>query len=588
MLTELIVRNFAIIDQLRLDFAPGFNVLTGETGAGKSIILDAVTLVLGGRADATAVRAGSDGAYVEAGFRLDPALQAALRPVLEAEGLDEDGDEFVVLARELRANGRNICRVNGRTVSLSVLRQVADPLIDIHGQGEHLSLLRPRAHLPLLDAFGGLTAESAALAAEVRRLHTVQRELDELRRSQRDLTQRIEMLQFKIEDIRAAAPQPDEEETLRIERVRLANAEQLGRHAAEAVALLTTIDDDRPATLDLLGRVEHALAQLAKLDDTRQTSLETLQGLSFQLSELAGDVQDYLDALEFDSRRLNSVEARLETIGTLKRKYSEADVAGLLAAQARAEAELKTLENSEVRTAELEEERQRFLRRIGELAAALSAKRRTAADRLSAAVEHHLGDLKMEGARFAVEFQTQPAADGCYVTLDGAAQRLAFDQTGFDRVEFLISANPGEPPKPLVKVASGGETARLMLALKTALAQVDETPTLIFDEIDQGIGGRVGDIVGRKLWGLAAEADHQVIVVTHLPQLAGYGDAHFHVSKAVAAGRTTTHVDALDKAGRVRELAAMLGTQGDTAVSGAESILHHVEQTKVALPIEEY
>ena len=588
MLTELIVRNFAIIDQLRLDFDPGFNVLTGETGAGKSIILDAVTLVLGGRADATAVRAGSDGAYVEAGFRLDLALQAALRPVLEAEGLDEDGDEFVVLARELRANGRNICRVNGRTVSLSVLRQVADPLIDIHGQGEHLSLLRPRAHLPLLDAFGGLAAEREALATEVRRLHTVQRELDELRRSQRDLTQRIEMLQFKIEDIRAAAPQPDEEETLRVERVRLANAEQLGRHAAEAVALLTTIDDDRPAALDLLGRVEHALAQLAKLDDTRQTSLETVQGLSFQLNELAGDVQDYLDALEFEPRRLNSVEARLETINTLKRKYGEADITGLLAAQARAEAELKTLENSEVRTAELEEERERFLRRIGGLAAALSAKRRAVAERLSAAVEHHLGDLKMEGARFAVEFQAQPAADGCYATLDGVEQRLAFDQSGFDRVEFLISANPGEPPKPMAKVASGGETARLMLALKTALAQVDETPTLIFDEIDQGIGGRVGDIVGRKLWGLAAEADHQVIVVTHLPQLAGYGDAHFHVSKAVAGGRTTTHVDALDTTGRVRELAAMLGTQGDTAVSGAESILRHVEQAKVALPVEEY
>jgi len=588
MLSELVIRNFAIIDDLRLGFDPGFNVLTGETGAGKSIILDAVTLVLGERADATAVRAGSDAAYVEAAFRLHPALRDSLRPVLEAEGLDEDGDEFVVLARELRANGRNICRVNGRTVNLALLRQVADPLIDIHGQGEHLSLLRPRAHLPLLDAFGGLAAERETLAAEVRRLQGVQRELDELRRSQRDLSQRVEMLSFKAEDIRAAAMQPDEEETLRVERVRLANAEQLGRHAAEAVALLTTVDEDRPAVVDLLGRVEHALSQLAKLDDTRQPLLENLQGLSFQLSELSAEVQDYLDALEFDPRRLNATEARLELISSLKRKYGEADIAGLLAAQERAETELKTLEHSEVRTAELEAEREQFLRRIGGLAAALSARRREAAARLSAAVERHLADLKMEGARFGVDFQTQPAADGCYVTRDGDEQRLAFDQTGIDHVEFLISANPGEPLKPMAKVASGGETARLMLALKTALAQVDETPTLIFDEIDQGIGGRVGDIVGRKLWGLAAEADHQVIVVTHLPQLAGYGDAHFHVSKAVAGGRTTTHVDNLDEDGRVRELAAMLGTQGDTARSGAESILRHVEQAKVALPVEEY
>jgi len=221
------------------------------------------------------------------------------------------------------------------------------------------------------------------------------------------------------------------------------------------------------------------------------------------------------------------------------------------------------------------------------MAAGLSEGRRAAAESLSAAVESQLADLKMEGARFGVDFQTRPAVDGCYVTVDGDERRLAFDQTGIDQVEFLISANPGEPLKPLARVASGGETARLMLALKTALAQVDRAPTLIFDEIDQGIGGRVGDIVGRKLWRLAAEADHQVVVVTHLPQLAGYGDAHFHVSKSVEEGRTITHVSALDREGRLRELAAMLGTQGDSAVSGAESILRHAEQVKAGLLVEE-
>ena len=588
MLSELFVRNFAIIDELRLQLDPGFNVLTGETGAGKSIILDAVMLVLGGRADSTVIRAGKDEAYVEATFHLDTPLQDSLRPTLEAEGLDEEGGEYIVLAREMRANGRNICRVNGRTVSLSVLRQVADPLIDIHGQGEHLSLLRPRAHLPLLDAFGGLDGERRSLAAEVHKLHTVQRELEELRRSSRDMAQRIEMLQFKSQEIVAAALQPDDEETLRIERIRLANAEQLGRFAGEAIALLATVDEDRPSAIDLLGRVEHAMTQLAKLDDTRQESLSNLQGISFQLSEIAAELQDYLDALEYDSRRLNAVEGRLELISDLKRKYGEADVAGLLAAADRAEVELKTLENSGVRTAELETEQEAFLRRIGQMAGVLSQKRRAAAEHLSAAVEAHLADLKMEGARFGVDFHSQNTATGAFVTLDGEERRLAFDQTGIDQVEFLISANPGEPLKPVARVASGGETARLMLALKTALAQVDQTPTLIFDEIDQGIGGRVGDVVGRKLWGLATEADHQVVVVTHLPQLAGYGDAHFHVSKIVGDGRTITHVAALDKQGRVRELAAMLGTQGDTAVSGAESILRHVDGAKNGLPVEEY
>lgn len=587
MLSELFIRNFAIIDELRLRLNPGFNVLTGETGAGKSIILDAVTLVLGERADTTVIRAGTDEAYVEATFRLDETLQAELRPILEAEGLDEEGAEFVVLAREMRANGRNICRVNGRTVSLSLLRQVADPLIDIHGQGEHLSLLRPRAHLALLDAFGGLEAERRAVGDEVHHLRAVQRELEDLRRSGRDMAQRMEMLKFKFEEIGAAALQPDDEETLRVERLRLANAEQLGRHAGEAIALLATVDEDRPAITDMLGRVEHAMTQLAKLDDTRQDALATLQGIGFQLSELAAELQDYLDALEYDSRRLNAVEGRLELISDLKRKYNEPDVSGLLAASERAVAELQTLENSGVRTAELEAEQETYLRRIGRLAAALSAKRRAAAERLSAAVESHLAELKMEGAHFGVDFRTQPSAAGCYVSASDGEQRLSFDQTGIDQVEFLISANPGEPLKPLARVASGGETARLMLALKTALAQVDQTPTLIFDEIDQGIGGRVGDVVGRKLWGLAAEAGHQVVVVTHLPQLAGYGDAHFHVSKAVDAGRTITHVAGLDRAGRVRELAAMLGTQGDTAVRGAESILQHVAEAKNGLPVAE-
>lgn len=587
MLSELFIRNFAIIDELRLRLNPGFNVLTGETGAGKSIILDAVTLVLGGRADTTVIRAGTDEAYVEATFRLDEALQAELRPMLEAEGLDEEGTEFLVLAREMRASGRNICRINGRTVSLSILRQVADPLIDIHGQGEHLSLLRPRAHLALLDAFGGLEAERRVLAGEVHRLHAVQRELEDLRRSGRDLAQRTEMLKFKVEEIGTAALQPDDEETLRVERLRLANAEQLGRHAGEAIALLSTVDEDRPAITDMLGRVEHAMTQLAKLDDTRQDSLATLQGIGFQLNELAAELQDYLDALEYDPRRLNAVEGRLELISDLKRKYNEPDVSGLLAASERSLIELQTLENSGVRTTELEAEQETYLRRIGRMAVALSDKRHAAAERLSAAVESHLAQLKMEGAHFGVDFRTQPSAVGCYVSASGDEQRLSFDQTGIDQVEFLISANPGEPLKPLARVASGGETARLMLALKTALAQVDQTPTLIFDEIDQGIGGRVGDVVGRKLWGLAAEANHQVVVVTHLPQLAGYGDAHFHVSKVVDDGRTITHVAGLDRAGRVRELAAMLGTQGDTAVSGAESILHHVAEAKDGLPIVE-
>lgn len=584
MLSELSIRNFAIIDDLRLRFAAGFNVLTGETGAGKSIILDAVTLVLGGRADTTAIRSGSDEAYVEAVFRLDLTLQRVLAPVLQAEGLDDESEEYLVLAREVRESGRNIGRVNGRAVSLAVMRQIAEPLIDIHGQGDHLSLLRPQSHLPLLDAFGGLDSERERLAAEVRRLHSLQRELNELRRDKQDLAHRLEMLQFTIEELSLAGLEPDEEQALRAERVRLANAEQLGRHTAEALALLSSEDDDVATVADLLGRAESALSQLARLDESRQPALEEVQGLGFQVAELAAQLQNYLDALEVEPKRLDAIEERLEAIAFLKRKYSADSIAALLDVEERSREQLKGLQNTEVRTAELEAQQDELLRTVGSMAQTLSVQRIAVAGALAAAIEGHLSELRMDGAQFSVGFQTEPDEAGCYVTLDGREQRVAFDQSGIDRVEFLISANPGEPMKPMAKVASGGETARLMLALKTALAEVDETPTLIFDEIDQGIGGRVGDIVGRKLWNLAAQAGHQVVVVTHLPQLAGYGDAHYHVSKDIVDGRTVTAVTVLDRDGRVRELGQMLGTQGDVARDGAESILNQAERTKNAEP----
>lgn len=575
MLTELAILNFAIIDDLRMRFAPGFTVMTGETGAGKSIILDAVSLVLGGRADATAVRAGADRAYVEAVFDLPRALQELIVPQLKQEGLDEEPNNLLLLAREVRPNGRTISRINGRSVSLNYMRQIADPLVDIHGQGEHLSLLKPRAHLPLLDSYGSLDGERELLSTEVTNLRQVQRELAALQRDERLIAQRIDMLQYQKQEIEAANLREGEESELREERTRLANAEQLNRLAAEATAVLTGFDDETPAVVDLVGKAERALSQLARLDASRLALFENLQGLSFQLSELAAEVQHYRDKLEFNPLRLNELEERLELINMLKRKYGES-IAEVLATRERAARQLEQITHSKERAAELQAQEEDLLRRIGKSGQALSDKRKETARTLSTAVERQLNDLQMAGARFEVQFEREPAADGAYVE----DQRFAFDQTGLDRAEFLISANPGEPLKPVAKVASGGETARLMLALKTALAEVDGTPTLIFDEIDQGIGGRVGGVVGRKLWGLTTVGDHQVVVVTHLPQLAGYGDVHFHVSKQVIDERTITAVKNLDRSGRVAELAAMLGTGSDTAVGGAESILRQVHDSK--------
>lgn len=581
MLTELYIRNFAIIDELRLHFHSGFNVLTGETGAGKSIILDAVMLMLGGRADTTLVRSGAGEAYVEATFTLSDALKQIVAPILEAEGLDAEAEEHgdaVLLSRELRLNGRNICRVNGRTVNLSVLRDVAEPLIDIHGQGEHLSLLQPRSHLPLLDSYAGVQVERTALAQEIGALLEIRTELADLRQNERMLAQRADMLRYQIEEIEAAKLKEGEEEELRAERTRLANSEQLMKAASEAVNLLTGMDDESQAVADMLGQAERSLIQLTRYDETKGPLLERLQGLIYQLTEVSSELQSYLDEVEYNPSRLDFVEERLELLNLLKRKYGE-EIGKILALRDRAKLELTRIDNSEERIAELVKTEETYLRRCGEMALALSKKRQAAAARLATAVVTQLADLQMDGAQFEVHFERVPQFDGLYVE----GERLSFDKTGFDHAEFLISTNPGEPLKPMAKVASGGETARLMLALKTALAQVDQTPTLIFDEIDQGIGGRVGDVVGRKLWGLTAVAHHQVIVVTHLPQLAGYGDIHFHVSKAQADGRTTTRIKTLEGDGRVQELAAMLGTQGEHAVGGAESILALANGTKTAV-----
>ncbi len=574
MLSELSIRNLAIIEDLTLPLAAGFNVLTGETGAGKSIILDAMMLVLGGRADASLLRSGSETAHIEATFKLDSTLQQTIKPILENEALESEAPDELLLTRIIKSTGRTVSRINGNTVSTRLLKQVGESLIDIHGQGAHLGLLQPRSHLPLLDRYAGCVAEQVALAERVTALRQLESELASLQQDERTLAQRVDMLTYQVQEIETANLQPDEEDELKGERNRLANAEQLSNSAAATTVLLLGTDDDVPSAIDLIGQAERALATLAKLDEEKAPLLAQLQGVASELNDVAADVQAYQEGLEFNPDRLNEIEGRLEQISTLKRKYGES-VTQILAFHAKAAAELAAIQQSDVRKNELTAAIDRHLHDIGRYAQTLSKTRQNAAAHLQKAVEGQLGELRMN-ARFAVDFQVEATVDGAYV----ADERYAFDKTGIDKVEFLLSANPGEPPRPLAKVASGGETARIMLALKTALAQVDETPTLIFDEIDQGIGGRIGEVVGRKLWGLAAAGGHQVIVVTHLPQLAGYGDRHFHIRKEVVAGRTRTNATALDYHARVHELAAMLGTDSEHAIGGAAAILDNATRVK--------
>jgi DNA repair protein RecN (Recombination protein N) len=573
MLVELNITDFAIIDRLNLTFDRGFNALTGETGAGKSIIIDAVSMLLGGRADTTFVRADCDRARVEAVFRLPESLQTLINPILEREGLESDSPDTLVLGRELRSSGRNFCRVNGSTVNLGILAEIAGPLIDIHGQSEHLSLMQVRQHQRFLDRYAGLDSRRESLAEQVRQLRRVRHELAELQRDAQYLARRIDQLSFQVEEIQAAKLQPDEEAGLNLERNRLANAEQLGQLAGEAYRLLIEGNDQQPSAADLLGQAMRAIAGLVKLDPTLSELHDLAEGLTYQVEEVAGTLRDYSENVEFDPARLQQVEERLSLIFSLKRKYGNS-IEEIIEFGRRAQAELDGLSHSEERSQALREQEESLRHQIGRMALALSLARREAGQTLAQGVVAQLADLGMGRADFAVDLQWTDAPDGVYVEVEpGHIRTLASDERGIDRVEFLITPNPGEPLKPLVKIASGGETSRVMLALKTVLAQADDTPTLIFDEIDQGIGGRVGGVVGRKLRGLAHQGGHQVLCVTHLPQIAGYGDTHYHVTKQVSQGRTHTLVQSLSGDDRVEELAQMLGVISDSTRQSAREIL---------------
>ncbi len=581
MLAELVIADFAIIDKLHLRLAPGFNVLTGETGAGKSIIIDAVGALLGGRVESQVVRSGAERAIVEGMFDLSHASRAAIGPILaENDLVDEDQPELVLLSREMRANGRTTCRVNGRVVTAAVLRAIGEQLVDIHGQSEHLSLLRPKEHVDLLDRYAETWDAREQFASVVTRWRSVRRELDDLLRSEAELARRADLLKFQVEEIGAAHLKEGEEEALIVERNRLANAETLAALAGEAYAALYEGAGETPAALDALAQAHKAIAGLAKIDPKLAEHLATIEAVDAQVDDLAREISGYRDGIEFSPKRLEFVEERIDLIKRLKRKYAPSGaIADMLSFAQKAADELDQIEHSGERIEELRAEEDRLLRELGRLGKDLSEARRAAAERLSAGIEAELNDLRMSGARFAVDVKWVPSDTGAFV--DG--ERFAFDATGLDRIEFLIAPNVGEGLKPLVKIASGGETARLMLGLKTVLSRADQTPTLIFDEIDQGIGGRVGATVGQKLWGLSG--NHQVVCVTHLPQLAGFGDAHFKVEKTVDSDRTVTQVSALEGESRVEELAQMLGASGEGATLSAQEILAGVGEVKAKVAV---
>jgi DNA repair protein RecN (Recombination protein N) len=566
MLTDLSIENFAIIDRLELHLLPGLITFTGETGAGKSIIIDAVEVLLGGRAEAVMIRSEAERATMEAVFKVPETIQPYLEAILEREDLLEERG-MVTLGREIRRNGRNIARVNGRNVNTNLLTEIGEYLVDVHGQSEHLSLMRVRQHLHLLDRFAGVEGLLTRYSDTYRRLQSVRRSLNDLRQAEADAARRADLLTYQINEIEAAHLRPGEDDELREERNRLANAEGLASLTQEALQILDEGLPENPSATDLLGNVIQVITSLARLDPSQEPLSEQAQLLLDNLADISHTLHLYQENIEFNPKRLDQVEERLNLLHNLNRKYGKT-IEEVIEFASRAKQQLDEILHTEERIQELEHEEAELLQLLGVQGQELSDKRHHAAIQLAQAVEAELADLYMTGARFEVEFTQRPDPAGVPLK-DG--QRVAFDATGIEQVEFFVAPNPGEGLKPLVKIASGGETSRLMLALKNVLAKADQVPTLIFDEIDQGIGGRVGTVIGLKLWNLART--HQVLCVTHLPQLAAFGDQHFQVLKQVQEGRTHTIVENIEGEARLLELAQMMGEVSEGTRRSAQELL---------------
>ena len=541
-LLELAVVDLGLIDRLRLEFAPGLNVLTGETGAGKSLIIDALGLALGARAETTLVRHGAEIARVEALFDRIP--------------------EPLIAIREVTSAGRSTARVDDETITAARLVETTGPLVEIHGQHDQGRLLDPRWQRDLLDAYGGHGEARAAMATAVARWRENRTALTELATDPRELARRLELLEHEAVEIAGARLRIGEAEEI---RARLTAARHGATIAAGGAAIREALDGDGMTARAAAGLALREAHSLVRLDPRFETIAARLAGVDAELEDVAGEIRGLLDAVDHDAAAVAALEERLSVIYGLERRYGD-DEAAVLAHGERAAADAERLRGVDMERARREADDARLLGEVAAAAAALGALRRATAARLGAEVDAILGGLGFPRGAFDVALGRRPAAaDEPAIELDGDA--VGFDASGADEIVYRLAPNPGEPARPLARIASGGELSRVALAVKQVLAAADETPTLVFDEVDTGIGGRTADPLGRSLWVLARR--HQVLVVTHLPQIAAHADAHFRIVKRERDGRTVTEVARLDHEGRVAELAAMLGGGGDAGLGAA-------------------
>ncbi|ARY91679.1 MULTISPECIES: DNA repair protein RecN [Lacticaseibacillus] len=561
MLQELAIHDFAIIDNLALSFQPGMTALTGETGAGKSIIIDAVGLLAGGRGSVDFIRTGTAKASLEGLF--DAQANPATEAKLQAYGvMDPDQKDTVLLQRELFRSGRNVCRVNGHLVNTATLKAIGETLVDIHGQNEHQQLMHSETHLGLLDAFAGDDLlKIRQQYAEV--YHNYQHTLQAVKQKQaneQEWAQRLDMLKFQVNEIQSADLHPHEDTDLSTERERLANFQKINSALQESYALLS---DEEVNALDQIGQAMSSMQSIADLDPDFAAIADNLQSAYYSLQDVQNDLSNELDDQEFDEGRLDEVEKRLDLFNQLKRKYGET-LDEVIAYGKRAAAELSQMEQAETSVEDLDSTLKESRAQLQKLGSALSKRRHAAAKQLTKAIHEQLASLYMDKTVFSVHF----------------TKAKDFRPDGLDEAVFYIQTNPGEEAKPLAKIASGGELSRLMLAMKTIFARSEGVTAIIFDEVDTGVSGRVAQAIANKISLIAKSS--QVLCITHLPQVAAMADHEYVISKNVHDGRTTTQVNKLTAKARVDEIARMLAGEKITklTVEHAEELLKMADEFK--------
>ncbi len=570
MLQRLYVRNLAVIDEVEIHFQPHLNIITGETGAGKSILVGALGLVLGSRADVGLLRAGKDRAVVEAEFVLTPdhpVFELLERHDLEAE------DNFLLLRRELLASGRSRAFVNDIPVPATLLQEIGDRLVDLHGQHEHQTLLRPSTHIVYLDEFSGLRERVAEFGQLYKRVGDLQRELDRLRQQEQTLRERRELFEFQLREIDTVDPSVEEEEELVREEQILSNVQRLQE---ETTQVLTWLYEGEGSALDRIASALRQLERLGEIDAAFGRLAADLEQARVAVDEVAQSVLDYRAGIDADPARLEQVRSRLAEYTRLKKRYG-ASTGEVLRYRDKIAAQLGQFQNMNEQISELEDQIASLRRRLAELSLTLSKRRRSAAGDLEEAIQKKLAELGMPGSVFRVVFREEEDPSGI-VERQGVRYRTG--PRGTDIVEFYISTNPGQEPRPLAKVASGGEISRVMLALKSVLATCDPVPTLIFDEIDMGVSGRIAQTVGRNLRELAEH--RQILCITHLPQIASQGHTHFLVEKIQSADQTRTVVRRLDRQGREEAIARLLSGErlSETHLRTARELLAEAGNAK--------